>query len=151
MNLLHSCEITWNIYILETKNRKTYLDVGQTSNNSIGQQCFGCQRYGHVKSDYPTFLRSKGKAMIVTFSNDEVFDNESGSDKDGNFITFTAITVIDESVAVEENPSDWELSKDTNLQEAYNKLCKVAAKDAMNVDLGLQKIASLELDKKICS
>ena len=35
--------------------------VGQTPNNSMGQQCFGCQRYGHVKSEYPTFLRSKGK------------------------------------------------------------------------------------------
>ena len=34
------------------------------------------------------------------------------------------------------------------MQEAFNKLCKVAAKDAMSVDLGLKKIASLELDKK---
>ena len=32
--------------------------------------------------------------------------------------------------------------------QAFNKLCKVAAKDAMSVDLGLKKIASLELDKK---
>ena len=41
-----------------------------------------------------------------------------------------------------------ELSENVDLQEAYNKLCKVATKDAMNVDLGLKKIASLELDKK---
>ena len=46
------------------------------------------------------------------------------------------------------NPSDGELSKDVDLQEAYNNLCKVAAKDAMNVELGLRKIESLELDKK---
>ena len=39
--------------------------VGQTSNNFMGQQCFGCQRYGHVKSECPTFLRSKGKTMAV--------------------------------------------------------------------------------------
>ena len=49
---------------------------------------------------------------------------------------------------VEENPCDGELSKCADLQEAFNKLCKVAAKDAMSVDLGLKKIASLELDKK---
>ena len=48
----------------------------------------------------------------------------------------------------DENHSDGELSKSADLQEAYNKLCKVGAKDAMNVDLGLQKIASPELDKK---
>ena len=34
--------------------------VGQTSNHSLGQQCFGCQGYGHVKSECPIFLRSKG-------------------------------------------------------------------------------------------
>ena len=34
------------------------------------------------------------------------------------------------------------------LQEAFNKLCKVATKDAMSVDLDLKKIASLELEKK---
>ena len=111
--------------------------VGQTSNNSTGQECFGCYGYSHVKFEYPTFLRSKGKAMVVTFSDDEVFDNESSSDENGNFITFIATTVVDESIVVDENPSNGELSKNANLQEAYNKLCKVAVKDAMNVDLGL--------------
>ena len=101
-----------------------------------------------MKSECPTFLRSKGKAVAVTLSDDEVSDHESGSDKDGNFIAFTTTTIVDESVMVNENPSDGELSKSADLQEAYNKLCRVAAKDFMNVDLGLQKIASLELDKK---
>ena len=129
-------------------NEKPKEKVGQTSNNPIGQQCFGCQGYGHVKSEYPTFLRSKGKAMAVILSDDEVFDNESGSDKNEKFITFTAIAVVDESVMVDENPFDGELSENADLQETYNKLCKIAAKDVMNVDLSLQKIASLELDKK---
>ena len=86
--------------------------------------------------------------MAVTLNDDEVSNNESSSDEDGNFIAFTAIVVVDESVAVEEIPSDGELFEDADLQEAYNKLCKVVAKDAMSVDLSLKKIASLELDKK---
>ena len=49
---------------------------------------------------------------------------------------------------VEENPSDGELSESADLQEVYDKLCKVAAKDAMSVDLGLKKIAILEQEKK---
>ena len=89
-----------------------------------------------------------GKAMAVTLSDDEVSDNEFGSDEDGNFIAFTATAVFDESVTVEENPFDGELFEDADLQEAYNKLCKVATKDAMSIDPGLKKIASLELDKK---
>ena len=114
----------------------------------MGQQFFGCQGYGHVKSKCPIFLRSKGKAMVVILSDDEVSDNEYGSDEDGNFIAFTSTAIVDESVAVEENPSDGELSENANLQEAYNKLCEVAAKDAMSVNLCLKKIAFLELDKE---
>ena len=101
-----------------------------------------------MKLECPTFLRSNGKVMALTLSDDEVFDHESSSDEDGNFITFTATTVIDESVVVDENSSDGELTEYADLQEAYNKLCKVATKDAINVDLGLQETASLELDKK---
>ena len=101
-----------------------------------------------MKSECLTLLRSKGKVVVVTLSDDEVSNNESGSDEDEDFIAFTATVVVDESVAVEENPSDGELSEDADLQEAYNKRFKVAAKDAMSVDLGLKKIASLELDKK---
>ena len=93
-------------------------------------------------------LRSKGKTMVVTLSDDEVSDHESGSDEDGNFIALTATTVIDESVVAIENPFNGELFEDADLQEAYNKLCKVATKDSMNVDLGLKKIASLKLDNK---
>ena len=96
--------------------------VGQTSNNSLGQQHFGCQGFGHVKSKCPTFLRSKGKAIAITLSNDEVSDNKSGSNEDGNFIAFIVTAVVDESVVADENPSNGELSECTDLQEAYNKL-----------------------------
>ena len=89
--------------------------------------------------------------MVVTLSDDGVSDHECNSDEDGNFITFIATAIVDESVMVDENSSDGELSENADLQEAYNKFCKVAAKDAMNVNLGLQKIVFLELDKKICS
>ena len=101
-----------------------------------------------MKSKCPKFLRSKGKATAVTLNDDEASDHEFGSDEDGNFIAFTATTIVNENVVVEENPSNRELSECVDLQEAYNKLCKVAAKDAMSVDLGLKKIASLELEKK---
>ena len=103
-----------------------------------------------MKSEYPTFLRSKGKAMAITLGDDKVSDYESGSDKDKNFIAFTATAIVDESVVVDENPSDGELSKNADLQEAYNKLCKVVAKDVINVDLGLKKkLLLLNLIRKI--
>ena len=84
----------------------------------MGQQCFGCLGYGHVKSECPIFLRSKGKAMTVTLSDDEVSDHESGSNEDGNFITFIATAIVDESVVIDENPSNGEFSENDDLQEA---------------------------------
>ena len=116
-------------------NEKLKEKVGQTFNNSMGQQCFGCQGYGHVKSECPTFLRSKGKVMAVTLSDDKLSDHKFCNDEDGNFIAFTTTAVVNESVAIDENPFDGELFKSADLQEIYNKLCKVAAKDVMNVDI----------------
>ena len=64
-------------------------------------------------------------------------------------MAFIATVVVSEIEIVKKNPSDGELSENDDLQEAYNKLCKIAAKDAMNVDLGLKKIKTLEHEKKI--
>ena len=68
-----------------------------------------------MKSECPTYLKSKGKAMAVTLSDGKVSDNESDCDEDGNFITFTATAVVDESISVEENPSDGKLFEDADL------------------------------------
>ena len=86
--------------------------------------------------------------MVVTLSDDEVFDHESKSDQEGNFVAFTATAVVNEIETANENPSDGELSENVDLQDAYNKLCKIAAKDAMGVELGLKKINTLEQKKK---
>ena len=75
-----------------------------------------------MKSECPTYLKSKGKAIAVTLNDDEVSDDESSCDKDVNFIAFTATAVVNESVSAEENPSNGELFEDVDLQEAYNKL-----------------------------
>ena len=129
------------------KNQKD--KVVQSSNNSIGQQCFGCQGCGQLRSKCPTYLRSKGKAMAITLSDDEVSNTESKSDQEGNFMAFTATAVVSESEIFEENPFYGELSENADLQEVYNKLCKIASKDVKNVDLALKKINTLEQEKKI--
>ena len=63
-------------------------------------------------------------------------------------MAFTTTTVVGESIIIEQNSSDGELFENADLQEAYNMLCKIAAKDAMNVDLRLKKIDTLEHEKK---
>ena len=39
-----------------------------------------------MKSEYPTYLKSKGKTMAVTLNDSEVSNDELECDKDGNFI-----------------------------------------------------------------
>ena len=68
-----------------------------------------------MKFECPAFLRSKCKAMVVTLSDDEVSNHESGSDEDESVITFIATVVVDESVVVEKNPSNGELSECADL------------------------------------
>ena len=84
--------------------------VSQSSSNSLGQQCFGCQGYGHVKSECSTFLRTKGKDMAVTFSDGKVSDHESRSDEDENFFAFTAISIVNECDLVEKETLSMENS-----------------------------------------
>ena len=98
--------------------------VGQPSNNSMGPQCFGCQGYGHMKSECPTYLRSKGKAMVVTLSNDEISDDRSGCDEDGNFIAFTATVVVNESVSAEENLFDGDTTCKSGCSQEHSDLKK---------------------------
>ena len=63
-------------------------------------------------------------------------------------MAFTTTTVVDESVVVDESSSDEELYENADLQKAYNKLCKIAVEYAMNTNLALKKINTLELERK---
>ena len=86
--------------------------------------------------------------MAITPSDNEVSDHESKSDQEENFMAFTTTAVVSETETADENPSDEELSENADLQEAYNKFCKIAAKDSMIVNLRLKKINTLEQEKK---
>ena len=82
--------------------------------------------------------------MLFRSGDDEVSNHESESDQEGNFMAFTATNVVSEIKTIDENPFDGELFENANMQEAYNKPCKVAAKDAISVESGLEKINTLE-------
>ena len=102
------------------------------------QQCYGFQGYGHIKIEGPIYLRSKGKAMTVSLNDDDTTDQESNNEHEENFMAFTAIAEID-NIVVEDV---------ANLQEAHNRLCKIAAKDAMSIVLSSKKIDTLKCEKK---
>ena len=85
--------------------------------------------------------------MAVTLNDDEIANYESECDQ-GNFMAFTATAIVSEIETVDVNPFDGELSENADLQEVYNKLCKIAGKDDISVKLELKKINTLEQEKK---
>ena len=57
-----------------------------------GPKCFGCQGFGHMKHECPTYLKSIGKstALAATLSDTEPEDDSDNED-DGILNAFTAI------------------------------------------------------------
>lgn len=77
--------------------------------------------------------------MVVTLSDDEESCYDSKIDQEGNFMDFTTTVAVDEFEIVNQKPFDGEFPENADLQKAYNKLCNITAKDAMNVDQRLKK------------
>ena len=77
--------------------------------------------------------------MAVTLSDNEVFNHKSEINQKGNYMAFIATVAVSEIETTDKNPFDGELFENADLQEAYNKLYNIAAKDAMSVELGLKR------------
>ena len=56
-----------------------------------GPKCFGCQGFGHMKQECPTYLKTiwKSKALTTTLSDTEPEDDSDNED-DGILNAFTA-------------------------------------------------------------
>ena len=94
-------------------------------------QCHECKCFGHMRIECPNYLmkektkNSKGKVLVVTWSDSESDLSDEYKDECGHFMAFTATTnkVIMESASDSEDSSDDEVRKKLTLQEAYDKLC----------------------------
>ena len=119
-----------------------------------GPKCFGCQGFGHMKHECPTYLKSigKSKALAATLSDtkpEEDFDN----DDDGILNAFiTAVNPIDgivENVDEEEEllESKFEKMDDQDaIHTAYEKLYKVSEKHEKLYRLATKKLSDVELN-----
>ena len=54
----------------QEKFKRESKEGGQSSNIPTSPKCYGCQRYGHMKPEYPTYLKliGKSKALAATLS-----------------------------------------------------------------------------------
>ena len=117
-------------------------------------KCFGCQGFGHMKQECPTYLKSirKIKALAATLSDTEPEDDSDNED-DGILNAFTAtINPIDgivEDVDEEEELVESKFEKmydQDDIHTTYEKLYKLSKKHEKLYRLTTKKLNDVELD-----
>ena len=76
----------------QDKGKREFKDAGQDNSVPARPKCFGCQGFGRMKQECPTYLKSsiKIKALVATLSDMELKADSNESDQDGIVSAFTA-------------------------------------------------------------
>ena len=119
-----------------------------------GPKCFGCQDFGHMKQECPTYLKSigKNKAFAAMLSDTKAKD-DSDNENDGILSAFTTTInptngivedIVEEKELVE---SKFEKMDDQDdIHTAYEKLYKLSEKHEKLYKLTTKKLSDVELD-----
>ena len=119
----------------QDKGKKDARDGGQYTVPS-GPKCFGCQGFGHMKQECPTYLKTigKSKTLVATLSDIKPKDDsDNEDDKILNAFTATVNTTkrIVEDVYKEEELVESKFEKmdeQDDIHTAYAKLYKFSEK-----------------------
>ena len=90
----------------QDKGKKDARDDGQYTIPS-GAKCFGCQGFGHMKQECPTYFKTigKSKALAATMSNTEP-DDDSNNKDDGILSAFTTTVNPTEGIVEDVNEEE---------------------------------------------
>ena len=112
----------------QDKGKKDARDSGQYTIPSA-PKCFGCQGFGHMKQECPTYLKTigKSKALAATLSDTEPEDDSNNED-DGILNAFT--TTVNPTKGIVEDMDEEEKLMESKFekmdeQDDINSLCKV--------------------------
>ena len=137
----------------QDKGKKDARDGGQYT-VPAGPKCFGCQGFGHMKHECPTYLKSigKSKALAATLSNIEP-EEDSNNEDDGMLNAFT--TTVDPTDGIVEDMVEEEelveskfekMDNQDDIHTAYEKLYKLSEKHEKLYRLTTKKLSDVELD-----
>ena len=139
----------------QDKGKKDAKEGGQY-NVPTGPKCFGCQGFGHMKHECPTYLKSIGKrkALVATLSDTKLEDDFDNED-DGILNAFSAsidpTEGIVEDVDEEEDLVDSKFEKmddQGDIHTAYEKLYKLSEKYEKLYRLATKKLSDVEFDRE---
>ena len=139
----------------QDKGKKDAKEGGQYT-VPAGPKCFGCQGFGHMKHECPTYLKSIGKSKALTATLSDTEPEEDSDNKDDRILNAFTATVnptdgIVEDVDEEEEfvESKFEKMDDQDdIHTAYEKLYKVFEKHEKLYRLATKKLSDVELDRE---
>jgi hypothetical protein len=105
-------------------------------NQGKGIQCHGCEGYGHIRAECPTYLKMQKKGLSVTWSEG---DSEGESAKH--------VTALTSACASDDDSSGDELTFD-ELAASYKELCVKSAEVCVQGEKQKKLIKELEDEKK---
>ena len=137
----------------QDKGKKDARDGGQYT-VPAGPKCFGCQGFGHMKQECPTYLKSigKSKALAATLSDTEPKDDSDNED-DGILNAFTAtvnptegiVEDVDEEEELVESKYE-KMDYQDDIHTTYEKLYKLSEKHEKLYRLTTKKLSDVDLD-----
>ena len=103
------------------KNKAPYKKVEQTqeNNHKKGVQCYKCSGFGHIAPECANLKKKRGKAMAVTWSDNDDLEEEDMSlnddeDQVANFIAFSSSHNSNEVMSDKEEEEDKQEESDSN-------------------------------------
>ena len=139
----------------QDKGKKDARDGGQYTVPS-GPKCFGCQGFGHMKQECPTYLKTigKSKALTATLSDTELEDDSDNKD-DGILNAFTTtvnptkriVEDVDEEKELVESKFE-KMDEQDDIHTAYAKLYKVSEKHEKLYRLTTKKLSDVKLERE---
>ena len=130
--------------------------------------CYECNGHGHLKKEFPNYLRGKGKVYATTLSDSNSFNSnlkESCNGK-GNYFAFMTIAPMEssndlsvlmeelsehtevESMGIVEESVDEEDQRIVGLQKTYNSLLEKTDEYARVAKAAIKKMKRAEKDYK---
>ena len=117
---------------------------------------FECNGHGHLKKEYPNYLRGKGKLYATTLSDldSSSLDSDENYDGKGNFSAFMTIAHVEssdehtelESIGIVEESDDEEDDRTVGLQKTYNCLLEKTGEYAKMANATIKKMKRAEED-----
>ena len=137
----------------QDKGKKDAKDGGQYT-ILARPKCFGCQGFGHMKHECPTYLKSVGKSKaLATTLSDTKPEDDSDNEDDGILNAFTTTVnptdgIVEDVVEEEElKESKFEKMDDQDdIHTAYEKLYKLSEKHESFYRLATKKLSDVELN-----